>query len=439
MVAVSNNITEFKVNPSENEKSFLQDARSILAGKGSTSSFTCTGRLLALAHELLKAYQSDGNSDFWLVYDTAAHEIKRLVKLRKSIEVPAAAEEEQEDPRFTKSKNGKRIIILLSEDDIDLAPDPRYIIDDILQASTVSMLFGPSGTGKTFNALHIGYCIAHGLEWMGHKTKRGLVWYINTEGKQGLKPRTAAWRKEHGKDKTPNMKFITWPVHLTDHRQELLDTIEEAPEKPTLLIVDNYSMCTIGKNQNDQMEVTQTLEVLHEISRQHGCHCLLVHHSNWTGKVNGSAAFKNHVDTMLDLSRAEKESPIVLRCEKQRDADLFSDIRLDLKVVELWVNAETLKTITSCVVIPSDAPIRPGLSDKQQVTLDVLATGMTFAEWAKAAKEAGVSLSERTLERYRDIFISKKLIQKVEIVGKHPTYTKITQQTRQEEQSEADE
>jgi len=126
---------------------------------------------------------------------------------------------------------------------------------------------------------------------------------------------------------------------------------------------------------------------------------------------------------MLDLSRASKDSPIVMKCEKQRDTAPFDDLRLDLKVIPLYVDPNTLKTITSCVVIPSDAPIKPGLSDTQQVALDLLEDGMTFAEWHKAVN-AECSVVKRTLERWRDDFIHKGLINKIEMQGKHPTYTR---------------
>src|SRR5882762_10384621 len=296
-------------------------------------------------------------------------------------------EEREEDPRFRTSKNGKKVIVRISEDDIDALPDKEYLINDILEKGTVSMIYGPAGTGKTFNALHIAYCTAHGVPWFGHQTVRGKAWYINTEGGRGLKPRTQAWRKEYKRGKTSNIEFITWPVHLKEHSQELINTVDEAEEKPVLLIIDNYSMCATGTNQNDQMEVTRTLMVLHEIAQKYGCHCLLVHHSNWNGKVNGSAAFRNHVDTMLDLSQPSKEGPIFLRSEKDRDGPGFADMHLELKIVSPYAHPITGENITSCVVVESDAPVQDGLSPKQRQCLDLLCEGMTFAEWLKLVKD----------------------------------------------------
>jgi KaiC/GvpD/RAD55 family RecA-like ATPase len=368
---------------------------------------------------MLREARLDGTEDdFTTVYDTLSNEHTSLKDWRLLIGLPASGEE---DKRFKTGKTGKKVIVRFTEDDIDALPDKEDLIKDILEKGTVSMIYGPAGTGKTFNALHVAYCVAHGVPWFGHEAKRGKVWYINTEGGRGLKPRIRAWRKEYRRDKTTNIEFITWPVHLKEHSQELLDTVEEADEKPALLVVDNYSMCATGTNQNDQMEVTRTLMVLHEIAQTYGCHCLLVHHSNWTGKVNGSAAFRNHVDTMLDLSKPSKESPIILKCEKQRDAEGFPDIHVELKIISPYAHPVTGEDITSCVVVLSDAPVMDTLGSKQQQCLDLLANGMTFAEWYQIVKD-NVSVSEKTLTRYRDLFIDKNLVTKDEGQGKHPTY-----------------
>jgi KaiC/GvpD/RAD55 family RecA-like ATPase len=417
---------------------FLDVTRKVREGRPLTQddiNRIASARLREIASTLLKA----DRADFMAVWESLEIDQPELREWRNLVTMPAAPDDElqeETDTRFTIGRTGKRVIVRQTEDDIDQLPDLEYLIEKILQKGTVSMIYGPGGTGKTFNALHISYCIAHGLDWFGYAVKQGLVWYINTEGGRGLKPRTRAWRKEHNRGKTSNIEFITWPVHLKDHRQELLDTLADAERKPDLLVVDNYSMCATGTNQNDQMEVTQTLGALHEIARLYGCHCLVVHHSNWTGKVNGSAAFKNHVDTMIDLSRADKDSPIVLHCEKQRDDENFSDIRLDLKIVAVSADPITLKTITSCVVTLSDAPIKPGLSDKQQLALDLLTSGDTLGDWFKKVK-GPVSITEKTLDRYAKTYITKGLLRKDETPGKFPTYHRISDPENSEGDTDA--
>src|SRR2546423_243115 len=416
-----------KQPPNERQQAFI-DIASRIRINDPTPTLEEINKLSSIYRDIataLRRIRIDGDEeDFWKAYDVYAETDHPLLNdWRSVVGVPAPAGE-QNDHRFKIGKNGKKVIIRYTEDDIDALPDIEYLIGNTLQACGVSMIFGPSGTGKTFNALNIAYCIAHGIHWFGRPVKQGKVWYINTEGGHGLKLRTAAWRKECGRGKTPNIEFITWPVQLKDHYRELLDTLEEADEKPSLLIVDNYSMCAVGTNQNDQMEVTQALMVLHEISQRYGCHCMIVHHANWTGKVNGSAAFRNHVDTMIDLSHPSKESPIVLSCNKQRDAEQFADIHLELKVIPLYAHPETGETITSCVVVPSDAPLKNDLNPKQRQCLDLLVSGLTLGEWCKFVEDANVGVSRRTLERFRDLFEEKGLIERKENQGKHDTYIK---------------
>src|SRR2546423_1029534 len=231
----------------ERQLAFIEIARRILANSPMPSIEdinTLSGNYPKIA-KALRTSRMDGNEeDFTTAYDALSNEYKYLKDWRALIGVPGS--EEETDRRFRTGKNGKKVIVRFTEDDIDALPDKEDLIKDILERATVSMIYGPAGTGKTFNALHIAYCVAHGVPWFGHEVKQGKIWYINTEGGRGLKPRTAAWRKEYKRGKTSNIEFITWPVHLKDHSQELLDTIEEADEKPILLVVDNYSMCAAG-------------------------------------------------------------------------------------------------------------------------------------------------------------------------------------------------
>jgi KaiC/GvpD/RAD55 family RecA-like ATPase len=429
MAIRNSNVTDLsehkKKQLNERQLAFIEIARRILASNPMPSQEdinALSGSYPLIAKTLREARRDGSEEDFTTAYDAMSNEYTQLKDWRSLIGVPGS--EEEEDKRFRIGKTGKKVIIRCSEDDIDALPDKEDLIKDILEKGTVSMIYGPAGTGKTFNALHIAYCIAHGVDWFGHEVEQGKVWYINTEGGRGLKPRIRAWRKEYKRDKTSNIEFITWPVHLKEHSQELLDTVDEADEKPDLLVVDNYSMCATGTNQNDQMEVTRTLMVLHEIAQRYGCHCLLVHHSNWTGKVNGSAAFRNHVDTMLDLSKPSKEGPIFLRCEKQRDGEQFADIHLELKIVSPYAHPVTGEFITSCVVALSDAPVMDELNPKQRQCLDLLVDGLTLGEWQRFVEDANVGVSRRTLERFRDLFEEKGIIERQEHKGKHDTYHK---------------
>jgi RecA-family ATPase len=65
-------------------------------------------------------------------------------------------------------------------------PPPRWLIRDWLPASSLILIYGEPGAGKTFVALDIAVAIATGRDWNGNKVARGIVLYIAAEGVAGL-------------------------------------------------------------------------------------------------------------------------------------------------------------------------------------------------------------------------------------------------------------
>jgi len=299
--------------------------------------------------QLVVAWQL-GKDDFDKTLQALINRNHRLAAVMATATTP---DQEDPDPRITTGKSGKKVFRTLSMEDIENFPDIEYLISNLLQVATVSMLFGESSVGKTFIALALALCVAYGIPWLGRPVKQGKVLYIYAEGRLGLKPRLRAFRKHHGLQPTHNIQFIAAPVHLINERQFLFDTLAEQEGTPTLIVIDTYSNCASGTNQNDQSDVERVLSVCHAIAREYDAHVLVVHHANLTGKYNGSAAFKNHVDTMIEASREGKDGPVTLQCEKPRDSEPFPDIKLQLEIIPLGVHPQSLEPITSCVVVAS--------------------------------------------------------------------------------------
>ena len=92
----------------------------------------------------------------------------------------------------------------------------------------------------------------------------------------------------------------------------LIDTLKEmiaTGEKPDVIIIDTFSNCTSGVDQNLQKEVEPVLHVCHDIRDTYDLQIMLIHHTNKEDGFNGSQAFKNHVDTMLKLSADKTYEP----------------------------------------------------------------------------------------------------------------------------------
>ncbi len=60
--------------------------------------------------------------------------------------------------------------------------DSNWRIRDVLPAEGSGVIYGRSGSGKTFAAIDLCCHVAAGRPWRGHTTKGGTVAYVALEG-----------------------------------------------------------------------------------------------------------------------------------------------------------------------------------------------------------------------------------------------------------------
>lgn len=317
---------------------------------------------------------------------------------------------------MAKITQAKKTLPLLSIQDIVNAPPPVYIIHQMFQVGAVSLIYGESGTGKSFIITDIGLHAAHGKEWQAYKVKECYVWYISTEGNASLKKRYLAWYKKHELPFSLNFQTITETFDLQTDYQSLLNTMKAQERKPNLIIIDNLSMCT-DIDQNKQNEVAPLLRAMHYIADTYKCHIAIIHHSNSTGKFNGSMAFKNHVDMMIEIKKVhprKHNSPIIFHCEKPRDDEPFKDIILELEQVYLYPDSETGEPITSCVIVDSSKSYHNDQEDTSQAHLHVLESlyeheSLRWTKWKELCEER-CNISGATFSRILRTVRGKGLI-----------------------------
>jgi hypothetical protein len=70
-----------------------------------------------------------------------------------------------------------------------------WLVKHVVPADSIGVIYGGSGTFKSFIAIDLAMHIAHGMEWLGKKTKKGPVLIIAAEGGAGLWRRIVAWHR----------------------------------------------------------------------------------------------------------------------------------------------------------------------------------------------------------------------------------------------------
>jgi len=227
----------------------------------------------------------------------------------------------------------------------------RWLCKRIVPADSIGMLFGGSGTFKSFIALDFALHVAHGLPWMGRRTEKAPVLFIAAEGGSGLWPRIEAWHKLRGL-KWRGLPFHVVPVAI-DLQQDawrVVDAAQLAGVQPGLVVVDTLSQTYAGE-ENSANEMAAYLRELGTRFRQlWQATVLLIHHSGHsaTERPRGSSAIRANIDFLLGVFRDEREMLATVSCVKQKDGELFDDAVFQLTVSELGVD-EDGDRITSLV------------------------------------------------------------------------------------------
>jgi RecA-family ATPase len=324
---------------------------------------------------------------------------------------------------------------LLTVQQLRELPPPRWLVQGLLKKQSLSVLYGPSGEGKSFVALDLAASISAGTDWQGRKVDQGPVVYVVAEGGRGIVRRIEAWRDANDTD-TDSLFIVPEPVQMRDprHRSALAGQIAEHNLKPALVVFDTFARCFVGGDENSAGDVGAFIAGVQELQREvGGAAVLIVHH---TGKSDnemerGSSALRAAADTMLLLRSGnelltvsrnrQKKEHLTLSCNKQKDGDEGEPIHLRLEEVELEPDKEGDQA-RSCAVrsrgpIDGDGATSPDLTPIARTALEVLRAhpqGLPIADWITLVGETlNKTVSEHTFAKVRRKLVDLKLVESV--------------------------
>jgi RecA/RadA recombinase len=73
----------------------------------------------------------------------------------------------------------------------------EWLVRGLLPRAELAVIYGESGSGKSFLALDLAAAITRGIEWRGRRTATGRVVYVCAEGAGGFKARLRAYARGH--------------------------------------------------------------------------------------------------------------------------------------------------------------------------------------------------------------------------------------------------
>lgn len=268
-----------------------------------------------------------------------------------------AAPQSVPDPSFDAPKRAANLEWF---DDLQPALGGAYLVKGLLDLGTMSVVYGPSNSGKTFWTIDLAYHIAIAAPWRGRRVNRTSVLYLAAEGGNGVINRVVALKQEHGVCDVPLAVKRAGLDLLHDQAdlQHIVDLSAEVkarlPDAPHLIVIDTLSRVMAGGDENSAADMTALIRNVDAIRAITGAHILIVHH---TGKdaargARGHSSLRAATDTEIEIANEDGARAAIVT--KQRDHQGGGTFAFDLKSITLGQDADG-DDVTSCVVVATDA------------------------------------------------------------------------------------
>lgn len=265
---------------------------------------------------------------------------------------------------------GNRVPLLRLSALRESAQAVKWLVKHVIPAASIGMLFGGSGTFKSFIALDAALHVAHGLPFMGRLTRQAPVLYIAAEGGAGLWSRIEAWHRNRNlRWEDAPLFVVPTAVDLTVDAWRVVDAAQAVGTTPGMVIVDTLSQTYAGEENSANEMAAYLREIGLRFRALWACSVLLVHHTGHsaTERPRGSSAIRANLDYLLGVQRDEREMLATLSCQKQKDGDLFSDSTFRLNKIDLGKD-EDGDAITSLVArhLSTQDEIQEAQADEQR-------------------------------------------------------------------------
>lgn len=240
-----------------------------------------------------------------------------------------------------------------------------WAVEDILPMGEITLVYGDSGSGKSFGVFDTSMCIARGLPFNGRNVEQGLVIYIAAEAGKGFGKRKRAYMIQHNLPAD-----LPFPFYLMTKRPDFFNSdndvdtvigeivqVAAAYNLPLVCIVlDTLSALAPGMNENASQDVSLVRARLVRLQERFGAAVVLVHHKpkgGATPRGHGSltADFETTIEFETLANRATGRPIHKATVRKQREGKAGIAWSFSLPVIKVgvnkWGNPET-----SCAVVP---------------------------------------------------------------------------------------
>lgn len=264
-----------------------------------------------------------------------------------------------------------------------------FLIKGYIPSDSFGVVFGASGSFKSFLAMSWACHIAAGRDWNGQVVDTGNVLYVIGEGGSGASRRFKAWSDAYndGSNLT-NLYYIKQPAYVTVEEEcirliKTIEKIEKETETPfKLVVLDTLARCFAGGDENKAADMNKFIAGCDHIKAKTGATVLIVHH---TGKsegqgARGSSALRAACDFEFRVKRPDmvEGHEVFITHEKAKDSEQRAKEAFSVSEQYLFTDSDG-EDVTSLVLndagyepIEESSLNNPVTKESERILLDVL-------------------------------------------------------------------
>lgn len=242
-----------------------------------------------------------------------------------------------------------------------------WLVEDVIPLGEISLVFGDSGSGKSFGMFDLAMCSARGIKFNGRNVEKGLAIYIAAEAGKGFAKRKIAYAIQHGLESSEPLPFVLLtkrPDFFHDDHDvvALIDEIVAICRSYNVplvcIVIDTLSALAPGMNENAFQDISMVRKRLVMLQDQFNAAIILVHHkpkNGTTPRGHGSLTadfettieFETVNDKKTDMGKTVHRASV--RKQREDKSGIFWEFTLPRIEVgrNKWGNPET-----SCAVKP---------------------------------------------------------------------------------------
>lgn len=226
--------------------------------------------------------------------------------------------------------------VIRSASDFGNGAPMEWIVRGFLPRAELAVIYGESGSGKSFLTLDICASISRGLDWRGRRTAKGRVVYVCAEGAGGFKARLRAYAHGHDVELAELPAVIADAPNLLDPKDAAAITASvQSWGAVDVVVVDTLSATTPGGNENSGEDMGRVLSHCKFLHRHTGALVVLIHHSgkDATRGARGWSGLRAAADAEIEITRNGDYRAATIT--KMKDGTDGESLSFKLKVIPL--------------------------------------------------------------------------------------------------------